>query len=237
MVTLWTKLKNTITNSILRDSFQRDILSLLLVSVMIGSLVATSVSYGANAFFSQTLSKLVGDYGQYDVIIQVREEVKDDTAVQIQKIINDVFPGAQMKEGPTVTGKTVFYVTLPDQYKTKQTYEDLDKTFGSIPGGGSVGVMTEPRLTIRGVPEGAKNMLIDRIMQMDGVRFAFRDGGSIGVVLLSLDKTPAITTQINDLLKQYQVVEISFPVGSEPGAQAGLAVATSVKRRVTRRVK
>ncbi len=209
-------IKYTSISRFFKDTFNRDVLTLLLVSVIIGSLLASAVSLSANAYFSKTLANLVGDYGEYDIIIQAREEVKDDTAVQIQKIIDDVFPGARLKEGPTITGKTSFFVALPDQYKTKEVYENLGKTFGSIPGGAGVGFLTEPRLTIRGVPEGAKNMLMERISQMNGVRFAFHDGSSIGVVLTSLDKSSPVSEQIKEVLKQYQVIEISFPVGNEP---------------------
>jgi len=199
-----------------KDSFKWDILTLIVVSIVIGSLLAGLVSLSANSYFSKTLASLVGDYGEYDVIIQSREEMKDDTAIHIQKIIDEVFPGARMKEGPTITGKTSFFIAVPDQYKSKKNYEELGKIFGSIPGGASVGVLTEPRLTLRGVPEGAKNMLIERISQMDGVRFAFRDGGSVGVVLTSLEKSTVINEQIKKMLTEYQVIEISFPVGSEP---------------------
>ena len=199
-----------------KGSFKRDILTLILVSIVIGSLLAGAVSLSANSYFSKTLASLVGDYGEYDIIIQAREEMKEDTAIHIQKIIDEVFPGARLKEGPTITGKTSFFIAMPDQYKTKQTYEDLGKTFGSIPGGASVGVLTEPRLTIRGVPEGARSMLIERIAKMDGVRFAFLDGGSVGVVLTSIDKSTGVNEQIKKMLKDYQVIEVSFPVGSEP---------------------
>jgi len=212
----WRKCKRLIENSIFKDSFQRDVLVLLVVSVLIGSLVASAVSYGANAFFSQTLSSLVGDYGEYDVVIQVREDLREDTAVQLQKIIDEALPGSRLVQGPTAIGKTAFFVSLPEEYKTKEIFESLDNIFASIPGGGSVGVMTEPRITIRGVPEGAKNTLIDQIARLDGVRFVFRDGASIGVIAASLEKAAAITDQIEDILDQYQVLEISFPFGSEP---------------------
>lgn len=216
MATLPQKLKAITVRNLFKDSFNRDILILLIVSIIIGSLLSSTLSLGANAYFSKALNNLVGDYGEYDFVIQVREETKTDAEAQIQKIIDDAFPGGSMKEGPTITGKTNIFVAVPDQYKTKQVYDDLGKTFGSIPGGAGVGVMTEPRLTIRGVPDGAKNMVMDRIMQMDGVRFAFRDGSSIGVVLSSMDKTSVVNDQIQAMLKQYQVIEISFPVGSEP---------------------
>ncbi|WP_425058597.1 hypothetical protein SCACP_32550 [Sporomusa carbonis] len=219
-------------NGIFKDSIQRDIVILITVSVMIGSLLASSVSMAANSYFSKTLASLVGDYGEFDIVIQVREEMKEDAAVHIAKIVNEVFPDAKIKEGPTITGKSNFFIALPDQYKTKNVYEDLYKIFGSIPGGASVGVMTEPRLTVRGVPEGAKNMLMERISQMDGVRFAFRDGSSIGVVLTSLDKSAAVNTAIKSVLKDYQVIEITFPVGSEPAnpVRLGDAIADAMQK-------
>ncbi len=228
---LKTKVMKTIS-LLWKDSIERDILTLLTVSVIIGSLVASSVSMAANAYFSKTLSSLVGDYGEYDLVIQVREEMKEDTALQVNKIVEDVFPGGKVSQGPTVTGKSYFYVTLPDKYKTKQIYEDLPKTFGSIPGGASVGMMTEPRLNIRGVPDGSKNMLIERIMQMDGVRFAFRDGATVGIILTSLDKSTAVSNNIKTILKDYQVIEITFPVGSEPAnpVRMGEGIAEAMKK-------
>lgn len=215
MSTILAKCKYFIKRNI-GDTFNRDVLILLVVSIVIGSLLANSLAYAANAYFAKTLSNLVGDYGEYDVVVNVREEMKEEAAAQIQKIISDALPGAKMKEGPTLAGKTNFLIALPDEYKTKQIYEDLGKIFGSIPGGGGISVMTEPRITLRGVPDGAKNMLIDRIGAMDGVRFVFRDGGSIGVILTSLDKVTPVTNEIKNVLNQYQVIEVAFPVGSEP---------------------
>lgn len=200
----------------IRDSFGCDIVILIVISIIIGSLLASTLSLGANAYFSKALNNLVGDYGEDDFVIQVREETKQDAEIQIQKIIDEAFPGGKMKEGPTITGKTSIFISVPDQYKTKQVYDDLGKTFGSIPGGAGVGVVTEPRLTIRGIPDGAKNMVLERAMQMDGVRFAFRDGASIGVIMTDMNQSAAVNEQIKNMLKQYQVIEISFPVGSEP---------------------
>lgn len=217
-----------------KNSFYRDIIVLLIISVLLGSGLAGAVSLAADTYFSKTVASLVGDYGEYDIVIQTREEMREDAAIQIQKIIGEAFPGAKFKEGPTITGKTSFFVALPDQYKTKKIYEELGKTFGSIPGGGGVGVMTEPRLTVRGVPEGAKSMLMDQIAAMEGVRFAFRDGSSIGVVLTSINKASIISDNIEKMLKQYQVLEISFPVGSEPAnpIRMGDTIADSLQKEL-----
>lgn len=220
--------------SIFKDSIERDILTLIIISVLIGTMLAGSVSMAANTYFSKTLASLVGDYGEYDILLQIREENREDAAVHIAKIVNEVFPGGKIKEGPTITGKTPFFIALPDQFKTKTVYEELSKTFGGIPGGASVGVMTEPRLTVRGVPEGARNMLLDKISQMDGVRFTFRDGSSVGVILNSLDKSAAVNTAIKSLLSDYQVIEISFPVGSEPAnpVRLGESIAGAIQQEL-----
>jgi hypothetical protein len=213
---------------------KKDIVILLIVSILIGSIAASSLSLASNAYFSKTLANLVGDSGEYDVIITVREEMKQDSADSIQKIIQDTMPGAKFKEGPTLTGKTSFFIGLPESFKTKETYDNLNKIFGSIPGGSAVGVLTEPRLTVRGVPEGAKKMLMDRIGQIDGVKFTFNDGGSIGVLLTNVNKNNSVTQQIKALLDQYQVIEISFPVGSEPAnpIRSGENIARSMEQNL-----
>lgn len=189
---------------------------LLIASIVIGSSVAAVVAMSANTYFSKTISSLVGDYGEFDLLINVREEVKEDGKAQIEKIIEQVFPGAKLKEGPTLTGLTSFLVGLPEEYKTKQNYETIDGIFGSVPGRSGISIMTEPRLTVRAVPEGARDLVINQVMQVDGVLFAFRDGGSVTVIVKSLSQSSSVNTAIESILTQYQTIDVAFPVGSEP---------------------
>lgn len=202
--------------TIFQDGFKKDVAILLIVSILCGAVLANGIAYAANLYFGKTVSGLIGEYGEYDLAIQVREQMKGDVSLQLNKIIQEEFPDAKLKEGPTLTGKTTFFMALPEKYKTQQVYEDIDKYFGSLPGGGSVGIMTEPRLTLRGVPAGAQNVLLDRIAAMDGVRFTFRDKTSIGIVLTNIGKSASVAEQVKQLLKEYQVVEIAFPIGMEP---------------------
>lgn len=198
------------------DSFKKDIAILLVISILLGSLSSGFVSYITNLYFSKTISSLVGDYGEFDLLLQAREEVKEDTATELQRIINESFPGGKVKEGPTLTGKTSFFIALPDQFKTRVVFENIHKTFSSVPGGAGVGIYTEPRLTVRGVPEGARLTLLEQIAQMEGVRFAFVDGAKVGVILQAIDRITPVSDQIKKHLNQFQVVEITFPTGSEP---------------------
>ena len=155
----------------MKNSFKTDIAVLLIISIFIGSLSSGAVSYAANSYFAKTISSIVGDYGEFDLLIQAREEVRADTAVQLQRIIDEFFPGGKLKEGPTITGKTNFFIALPDQFKTRPVYESVNKTFSSVPGGAGVGIYTEPRLTVRGVPEGARVTLLEQIGKMEGGPF------------------------------------------------------------------
>jgi len=210
------RMRKTLVRTFFANTFNRDIVLQVIVSVLIASLLAGSISVAADTFFGKTLTTIVGDYGEFDVIVNVREEKKEEGKTEIQKIIEQVYPGAKLQTGPTITGLTSFFVGLPAEYKTKQTYEDLENTFSSVPGKAGISIMTEPRVTVKGVPDGAKNTLVERIMQISGVLFAFRDGSSVTVILSSLDKAAYVNEEIQKLLDQYQIIEITFPVGSEP---------------------
>lgn len=198
------------------NSFNRDVVVLMLVSIAIGSALAGIVAMSANTYFSETISSLVGDYGEFDLLINVREEMKVDGKAQIEQIIGQVLPGAKLKEGPTLAGLTSFLVGLPEQYKIKQTYETIDGIFGSVPGRAGISIMTEPRVTVKAVPDGAKDTVIEQITKIGGVLFAFRDGGSVTVIVKSLEQSSFVHTEIEKILAQYQILDIAFPIGSEP---------------------
>ncbi|MDU4961179.1 MAG: hypothetical protein E6X17_11035 [Sporomusaceae bacterium] len=211
--------------------FKKDIAVLLILSILLGSLMSGFVSYATNLYFSKTISSLVGDYGEFDLLLQAREELREETAAELQRIVNDSFPGGKVKEGPTLTGKTSFFIALPEQFKSQAVYENVGKTFSSVPGGAGVGIYTEPRLTIRGVPEGARQTTLEQIARMEGVRFAFLDGAKIGVILTAIDRMTPVSDQIKRHLNQYQVVEMTFPAGSEPpnAIRTGDAVARELQ--------
>lgn len=216
MANVLAKIRKTLVRTFFSSSFNRDIVMLMIVSIAIGSSLAALVAMSANTYFSETISTLVGDYGEFDLLINVREEMKENGKAQIEKVIEQVFPGGKIKEGPTLNGLTSFLVGLPMQSKTKQTYETIDSIFGSVPGRSGISIMTEPRVTVKAVPDGAKGTIIEQIMHIDGVLFAFRDGGSVTVIVQSIDKSSYVNAEVEKLLKQYHTIDIAFPVGNEP---------------------
>ena len=211
-----TSLRKQIIRTFFCSSFNRDVVILLLVSIVIGAALAGGIAIFANTYFAKTINTLVGEYGEFDFLINVREEMKEEGRSQIENVMNQVFPGAKLKEGPTLSGVTTFLVGIPAEYKTKEAYETIDSIFGSVPGRSGISIMTEPRLTIRAVPDGAKGSVISQVMQIPGVLFAFRDGGSVVVLIQSLDRSAEVSAEVERVLDQYHIIDIAFPVGSEP---------------------
>lgn len=196
--------------------FKRDIFILLLVSILIGTAAAKAVSYGANIYFQQTLTSLVGDYGEYDLLLQIREDYKEEGGAQLDKILKESFAGASYKEGPAIIGKANFFIALPAAKKNAAIYENLDKLFSGVPGISGVSVLTEPRLNVRGVPAGAAVKLEEELKAIEGVDFVYRSGGSIGIVLQGTGQIAAVTRKVEDALIKNKIIDVSFPVGIEP---------------------
>ena len=86
--------------NIFQDGFKKDIAILLIVTIIWGSLFAAGIASAANLYFGKTIAGLIGEYGEYDLAIQVREEMKGDADVQLQKIIAEQFPGGSLERRP-----------------------------------------------------------------------------------------------------------------------------------------
>lgn len=195
--------------------FKRDILVLLLVSVFVGTAAAKVVSYGANLYFQETLVSLVGDYGEYDLVLQMREDYVQEGKAQLENVLAENFPGAEYKEGPKIIGKANFFIALPKEKKNQAVYENLDRIFSAVPGVSGVSILTEPRLNVRGIPPGAMGALEQEFKAVDGVHFVYRGSGAIGIVLDGIDKIAGVTNKIENALVRNKIIDIGFPVGVE----------------------
>lgn len=216
------------------DGFRRDLAMLLAVSIIIGALLSAGVAWAVNNYFGDTLAGLIGESGQYDFILHVRSEVKEPAKKQIASILAGRFPGARMKEGLTLAGKANFFVSLPDSFRNRDVLEHIDTYFGGLPGGSGYTIMVEPSVIVRGVQDGAQSMLVDKLQELSGVRFAFINGPNIVVVLRSPERAAEVSRTAQRLLDRYQVVEVRFPIGYAPPApkEQGERVVQSLKERL-----
>jgi hypothetical protein len=197
-----------------KDTFLNDILLLLLISVVCSALFAVGFATVTDKYFAKAVTGVMGDFGQYDLLFQTREELKGALVRQIRQVIEERFPGATLKSGISLAGKSTFFLTLPSQYKNKTTFNNLSYYFDNLPGNGGYAVMTEPRLDISSVPAGVFDLMSRQVEQIPGVSFVFNDGGCIGVVLKDTHASETVLQKIKELLSKYQILEVRLNTGT-----------------------
>ncbi|HEY8464196.1 MAG TPA: hypothetical protein VIM29_09290 [Bacillota bacterium] len=196
-----------------KDTFIKDVLILLLVGMAVSALFAAGFAMFTDKYFGKTVTGIMGDFGQYDLLFQGKVEYKAALERQIREVMQAHFPGATLKPGISAVGKTTFFLTFPSKYKTKSIFENLDYYFHDLPGNGNVTIMTEPKINIASVPQGVFDLLADEVAKIPGVAFTFRDGNSIGVILKDVSHNEAVKKQINQIIAKYQILEVRVNSG------------------------
>lgn len=195
--------------------FGKRLILLLFISILLGTAVSGIVAEVANGYFHNTMDSLVGAYGEYDFIVQVREEQKENAKPILESVLVQHFAGGHYQEAPVIGGRANFFVAIPDDKKSKAVYERIDSYFAVLPGAAGLSIISEPRLSIRGVPQGAIELLSRELEKMEGVRFVFLDGPTIHVMIADMERSRQIEEEVKQLLASYRVIEIRFPTGAE----------------------
>jgi hypothetical protein len=91
--------------ALFRDGFGKDWLILIFVSILVGTILSAGVARAVDAYFGDTIDGLIGEYGEYDLILHLREEAKDAGLEALKELIEKDLPGATIKEGVSIAGK------------------------------------------------------------------------------------------------------------------------------------
>ncbi|NLW45759.1 MAG: hypothetical protein GXY86_00235 [Firmicutes bacterium] len=202
-----------LTSFFKKDSFIKDILLLLVVSILTSAVFARGFAMATDKYFAKAITGVMGDMGQYDLLFQTKVELKGALVRQVEQVIEERLPGASLKEGISIAGKASYFLTLPNQYKNKSVFNSLSHYFNNLPGNGGFTVMTEPRINISSVPSGAFDFLSEQVARIPGVRFTFKDGNSIGIILKNIDVSESVLKKIKQILAQYQILEVRLTSG------------------------
>ncbi|MGE5507696.1 MAG: hypothetical protein ACM3RP_04280 [Chitinophagales bacterium] len=223
----------------LRDGFTADLARLTVVTVLVLSLLAAATAWAVDAFFGRTVSGLVGRAGENDFVLYVRSDSKSRAEQRLATYLPKTFPGATFKPGLTVAGQANFFVTLPEAYRTRSVMENIDSTFGSLPGYSGHLLLIEPSIFVHGIPAGAYRFFLDKFQDLPGVKLTFASGQDLVVALQKGGRPEDVEPLIKKVLSQYRVVEARFPMGykvsdlDRVGAQAAAAAQASLKVPVT----
>src|SRR5690554_786443 len=106
-----------------RDGFYKDLIVLLIVTVIVGAVFSQGIAWAIDAYFGDTLDGMIGEYGEYDVILHIREEAKEAALRELERIGQESFPGYKVKQSFTIAGQANIFFGLPEQYRTKEVLE------------------------------------------------------------------------------------------------------------------
>lgn len=196
---------------LLRAGYWRDLLTLILVTTLLGSMVAGGVALVADKYFAGTVSGLVGEYGEYDVIVHVREDAAAAVRQEIRDLVEEQLDGAHVKQGITVAGKANYFVAIPERHKTQAQFERLNDLFTALSGYAGLTFITEPSVVVNNVHNAVRQTLLGELQSIDGVRFVFRDGANLVAVLEDPERAETVYQAAKQLSEQYRILEARFP--------------------------
>jgi polyhydroxyalkanoate synthesis regulator phasin len=194
-----------------RAGFGRDIAALLLVTIVLGSMLAGGVSAAVDKYFAGTVRNLIGDFGEYDVIVHVREEAREAAATALNDLLQERLSGFRLKSGLTVAGKANFFVGIPHRKKSRNVFESFGKWVATLPGYAGLTFITEPSVLVNNVHPGVRRTLSESLSAVDGVRFVFQDGSNLIAVLDSPAEAEAVYEAARSMAARYRILEIRFP--------------------------
>src|SRR5690625_2070987 len=85
--------------------YSRDIVRLFVVTIIVGSVLAWGAGWIVDSFFGDTVHNIVGDVGEYDVILQVRDGHGESTQDDLHRIMDQHLPGSTLREGVSIAGQ------------------------------------------------------------------------------------------------------------------------------------
>ena len=76
-----------------RDGFFRDYIILILVTIIVGAAVSSGAAWAVDSYFGDTIQDVIGDNGEYDLILHVREASKEAALRELERIADQQFKG------------------------------------------------------------------------------------------------------------------------------------------------
>src|SRR5690606_2199943 len=108
-------------------------------------------AWALDAYFGDTLNEMIGEYGQYDIILHIQEDAKEAAFRELERIQEQQFPGARLSETISLAGQANFFFGLPEEFRTKETMTNLASYFAAVPGLTGHTIISDPSLLIRNV--------------------------------------------------------------------------------------
>mgnify|MGYP006283164073 CR=1 FL=1 len=195
-----------------KTDFSKQLISLIVISIILGTCLVSLGGYLSDKYFYRMVNGIIGGYGEYDLLMTISSEKEDLALEQIEKVLERKFSGYKLKEGPVVAGSSNYLVKIPEEMKNHEVYSTMHGTFSGIPGLMSTTIITEPRLSLRNFRGDSLLLLKDELTNISGVDFSYRISDGMDLIAEKPEMIPAIKADIKDILDQYRLFEIRYPL-------------------------
>lgn len=208
--------------SLFQSDFWKDYIVVIIVTVIVGASFAAGVSFALDAFLGQAVSGLLGEAGEYDLIVHVREQSRSAAAEQLPRLLADTHPDIVVREGVKVAGNANFFVKLPEEMYTQTQLEQLAASLNDLPGFNGYSWMLEPSISVTGLRPGVRDLLALEAAALPGVRAPVRHGTSVTLLLESVEEQRSVAAALEERLAGRHIIEIRWPEGVQGDAHGAV---------------
>lgn len=208
--------------SLFQSEFWKDYIVVVIITVIVGACIAAGASSALEMFLGQAVSGLLGEAGEYDLIVHVREQSRAAAADDLPRRLAAVHPGIGVRQGVTVAGNANFFVKLPEELYTQAALEQIAARLADVPGFNGYSWMLEPSVSVTGLRAGMRDLLALEAAELPGVRAVVRHGNSLTVLLTNVEAQRDVVDALQQRLEGRHIVELRWPEGA--GADVGAAV-------------
>lgn len=205
---------------LLQDGFGKHLLVLWLVAALLTTGVAWTGARAAAGYLAGTVDETLGAAGTYDAILHWRSETAPESLEQAEALLQEAYPGVELRRGPEVVGNANLFISLPDEFRNGEVLEKLPGTVRDVAGYNGITYMVEPSVDLAGVAQGLEDELAAQVEAVPGVAFVFRHGSTITAVLEEAGRLQAVSRELEDLVESQHLVEVRLSQGSQADPQA-----------------
>ena len=196
-----------------RAFLRRPLWVILTVWAVVASVFAGAVGLAAGRAMGMGLQRLLesaaGRPGQYDVLVQVRQERAGEAGSVLRSLARTALGGARVRQGPAVAGSASLLVDLPPQLEQGSTFQRLGQVLQGVPGYVAWVPLVEPAVVVDQLHPALATRLEREVARLAGVRFSFRHGGGVVVVIRGPQDAAGVTRWLQSWLRRFRLFRVT----------------------------
>jgi len=212
--------------SLLREPFWREYVFVVALTIILGAGCAAGTARALDAALGEAAHSLLGEAGQYDLIVHVRQDYREVAGRELQRLLVDLDPEVRVVPGVIVAGNANFLVELPDNLLKQDALEDVAARLEDVPGFNGYTWLLEPSLSVSGLQPALRDLVAREAASLPGVRAAVRGGSSVTVLLEHIEYREQVAAALRELVERRQVVEVRLPGGGASAPDQATTEAT-----------